>query len=116
MAREVGSGRYTRVMCLDGPGPGVACHQYRVEDVRRPSRFFAGIVFQKGPILENDINGCTNEDLLAIVVDRLECFQRGEFSCPENESALKKVKEAIFWLEGRTKERQQRGVEGKSVV
>ena len=113
---EIGSQRYTQVTCLDEPGPGGACHEYRVEDVSRPSRFFAGIVFQHGPVLENPINGCFMEDLLAVVIDRLQHFQKGDYACSENAYALENIEEALHWLNKRTKGREERGVKGKSVV
>jgi len=46
------------------------------------------VSFQDGPVKETGINGIHNEDLLVIVLDRLEGFQRGQFeaetqsSCP----------------------------------
>lgn len=74
----------------------------------------AEVNFQKGGVrVPADINGLTNEALLAIVADRLEHFQRGEFSCNENGIALKYVECALDWLRGRTKDRIARGVEGK---
>jgi len=55
------------------------------------------------------------EDLLNIVVDRLESFQSGDFACRENALALTKVQEALHWLNHRTADRIDRDVEGKSV-
>lgn len=63
----------------------------------------------------SDVNGITNELLLAIVIDRLETFQRGEYACPENEHALGNLRFALDHLRRRTKEREARGVEGKLV-
>jgi hypothetical protein len=68
--------------------------------------------FQHGPIKEVGVNGLTNEVLLAIVVDRLEFFQRGQFACEENADALGYVKLAGEALEARTKRRTDQGVEG----
>lgn len=70
------------------------------------------IRFQNGPIQESGINGVTQEALLAIVRDRLRCFQAGPFACRENAIALTKLDEAAMWLEERTKARTRRGVEG----
>jgi hypothetical protein len=114
--REVTKGEHTRVVCLDVPGSGGACHKYRVEASKGVSRYYAGICFQDGPVVENRVNGCTNEDLLSIVLDRLEHFQLGDYACPENDVALDKVAAALFWLHRRTCLRQERGVEGKSVL
>ncbi len=72
------------------------------------------IRFQLGPVKEFGENGCQIEDVLHVVVDRLEGFQRGQFKCRENALAITKLQEALHWLEHRTRERQRRGVEGKN--
>lgn len=109
----------TVVICLDEPGQGGACHKY----VSFPQNTVKGEVspnllevnFQNGPIKENGINGCQNEDLLTIVIDRLQGFQSGEFKCRENAIALTKLEESLMWLRKRTQDRIDRGVEGTSV-
>jgi hypothetical protein len=53
--------------------------------------------------------------LLAVVRDRLECFQRGPFACDTNQQALDHVVAAMESLHSRTKERVVRGVEGTNV-
>ena len=116
---EIGSKKYTQVVCLDEPGAGGACHEYEVRAVSLPGSFsdtdvFARVSFQNGPIKENGVNGCHQEDLLAIVVDRLQCFQKGEFACRENAMALTMIEEALMWLRKRTQDRIDRGVEGTS--
>ena len=115
---SIGSARFTRVVCLDKPGAGNACHEYSVESITKdeiePVRNFASVSFQNGPIKENGVNGCFQEDLLAIVIDRLRSFQAGEYACRENALALTKLEEAMHWLNHRTAERQARGVEGTS--
>ena len=68
--------------------------------------------FQEGPILENGLNGVFNEDLLAMVLCRLEHFQKSEFSCRENAVAITKIEEALMWLRKRTDDREARGVLG----
>lgn len=119
MSRKVniGSSRFTEVLCLDEPGAGNACHQYVVYPVEgTPSdrELFAEVYFQNGPIQEAGVNGCHQEDLLAIVIDRLRSFQAGPFACRENALALTKCEEALHWLNSRTADRQVRGVEGTS--
>jgi hypothetical protein len=69
------------------------------------------IIFQEGLFSRDGINGMTNEVLLAIVRDRLECFQLGPFPCEENVRALNFVTEAMYWLGVRTKDRISRAVE-----
>jgi len=70
------------------------------------------IAFQDGPIGEVGVNGIQTEDLLAIVIDRLGCFQRGELPCRENEGAIKHAQVALEFLLMRMRERRERGVEG----
>ena len=68
--------------------------------------------FQKGPIKETGINGVSNEVLLAVVVARLEAFNKGEHVCRENSLAITAVEEALLWLKKRTLDRELKGVEG----
>lgn len=71
--------------------------------------------FQKGPIKEHGVNGVCNEDLIAMVITRLEHFNQSDFSCRENLMAITKLEEALLWLRKRTMGREQRGVEGTHV-
>lgn len=102
------------IRVLDDPGSGGAHHAYEVVagDAVPPTY----INFQNGPINEAGVNGLTQEVLLAIVADRLRCFQSGPFSCRENALALTKIEEAQHWLQQRTLERMRRGVEGTNKV
>lgn len=76
----------------------------------------AKIHFQEGPIKENGVNGVCNEDLIAMVLCRLEHFQNSPYGCRENALAITKLEEAMLWLRKRTLGRDQRGVEGTSEV
>lgn len=108
------------VVALDSPGSGGANHQYEIRGVKGPLDHHPiptiPIRFQNGPIAEVGANGISNEALLAIVIDRLECFQRGQYTCRENALALTKAQEAMHWLKHRTLERTARGVEGTHKV
>lgn len=97
------------VTVLDEPGAGGANHEYRVT---QPNGVWFPISFQNGPIAEAGVNGLTHEVLLAIVIDRLQSFQKGPYACRENALALTKLEEAQHWLFHRTLARMQRGVEG----
>ena len=110
---------YIEVHCLDGKGAGGAHHKYSVVrkeiDAEKGGQLELGhIHFQEGAILENGVNGLTNEALLAIVAHRLECFQSGPFPSEYNASALSGVQFAKAVLEMRTRDRKARNVEGKS--
>ena len=113
---QEGQHRFTKIVVSDKPGAGGACHKYYISPVDRAHRDafgeFAHIKFQNGPVAENGVNGCHQEDLLHIVVDRLEHFQKGDYACRENALALTKIQEALHWLNHRTSDRQRRGVEG----
>lgn len=113
---NIGSRNYTEVLVMDEPGEGNACHKYCICRADGASYDAAGefgfVKFQNGPIKENGVNGCHQEDLLAIVIDRLRSFQAGEYSCRENALALTKCEEALHWLNHRTADRTERGVEG----
>lgn len=113
--------KYTKIMALDKKGAGGAHHVYAVDSAatigenETPDRF-ACISFQHGAIQENGINGCQNEDLISIVIERLQDFQNGDFPCRENAIALTHLETALLWLNKRTAGRIERDVEGKSVV
>ena len=122
---EIGTHRFTEVMVTDNPGEGGACHEYviRPEPINPPddpsmatTTDFAQISFQNGPVKEKGINGCHQEDLLVIVIDRLQSFQAGKWACRENALALTKIQEAIHWLNHRTQDRVRRGVEGTNTL
>lgn len=120
---DIGSSRFTRVLVADEPGAGGACHEYGIchepqtsDDMAHPWNEYGYIKFQNGPIGENGVNGCHQEDLLAIVLHRLQSFQAGPFACRENAIAITKIEEAMHWLNHRTVQRQKRGVEGTSAV
>lgn len=72
--------------------------------------------FQHGPIKECGVNGVANEDLIAMVICRLEHFQLSPFACKENAEAIKKLEESLMWLRKRTFNRENRGVEGASTI
>lgn len=102
-----------KVEALDGPGPGGASHEYRIEYAQNgPACNACEVHFQNGPIGEAGVNGISNEALLAIVEDRLKGFQSGQYACRENALALTHLQESMHWLHHRTRERVARGVEG----
>lgn len=103
---------------LDEPGQGGACHKYLIHADESKVVLKDGVTvsclveFQNGPIKEHGVNGISGEVLLAIVRDRLECFQRGPYACDTNQQALDHVIAAMESLASRTRERVERGVEG----
>ena len=57
-------------------------------------------------------NGTTLEEMLRVTIERLKDLNN-RFSCRENALAITKCQEALFWLNERTRDREERGVEGK---
>lgn len=101
------------VRVLDNPGEGGACHVYEIDlDHGRDGMEVFPIRFQLGLVAETDVNGVTQEALLAIVIDRLRGFQTGRYACRENAIALTHFEEGLMWLQRRTRLRIARGVEG----
>jgi hypothetical protein len=92
------------VVKADGQSP------HSVEDI------LCKIDFQEGPINEVGVNGVMNEDLIVMVIRRLEGFQSSEFKCRENAVAITKLEESLMWLGKRTRGREVRGVEGTNAV
>ena len=114
------SHKYTDVFKDDYVGPGNGAHHYLIEPkqtVGEPRKnTFVEIIFQDGPIGEAGVNGVMDENLIAIVIDRLRGFQKGPYVCRENAIALTKLEESLMWLKERTAGRQARGVEGTHKV
>lgn len=113
-----------------------APHHFEVFADRGESRLqirVCKVDFQKGPIEEHGVNGVTNEDLIAMVICRLEHFnqhtetyiasllgdevaQITECGCRETKIAIAKLEEALVWLRERTLGRGARGVAGTDIV
>lgn len=104
------------VRVVDEPGQGGANHRYEIALPNNGPIY--GLDFQDGPISVdgNGVNGVTHEALLAVVADRLRCFQDGAYRCKANACALTHIEEAMHWLQQRTLERMRRGVEGTHTV
>ncbi len=103
---------------LDEPGHGGACHKYLITEYKEGTAVNLNVNFQNGPINAdgNGVNGVQNEDLLAIVIDRLQGFQSGPYKCPENAAALECCQHAMKVLQERTAKRVARQVEGTHTV
>jgi hypothetical protein len=103
----------SNVAALDerDPAAGGASHTYGVQyggpkDVCR-------IQFQHGArAVEGSTAGVFDDDLLAIVQDRVEAFQAGPFACPENAIALASIVAAREALGVRVARRIKAGVLG----
>lgn len=78
------------------------------------------ILWQNSPLgrgeelIEPD--GAFVETVIQIVIDRLQFYQSGKFSCQENAIAIIKLQEALHWLNHRTTDREKRSVEGTHII
>lgn len=68
------------------------------------------INFQDGQIKDGNINGVFDEDLIAVIIKRLECMQNSKYKCSENAFALIKLEEAFMALKTKSSETKIRGV------
>lgn len=68
----------------------------------------ADLHFQQGMISPEGVNGVINEDFLLILIDRVESFQKSKLACKENEYALAKLYEALWWLNKKGKKKVTR--------
>ena len=105
--------KYTKVYCEDDWHYN-APHHFTVSSVE--GKVLQEINFQEGPIKEAGINGVNNEDLLLMVVTRLEAFQNSDFRCDENQEAINSLYDAIDVLRSRTNRREAEGKEGTHLV
>jgi hypothetical protein len=98
---------------------GGASHEYTVRLTDRPQTeaplsSVATIQFQHGPRdEEGSTPGCTDQVLVAILIDRYESFQAGPYACRENAIVITKLQETLHWMRHRAIERAERGVLGK---
>jgi len=66
------------------------------------------------PALRTVKDGTTNEELLRVLIDRMNSMQ-AKFPCRENAIATTHFETGLLWLEKRTADRTARGVEGKHI-
>ncbi len=68
---------------------------------------------QNGPIKENGVNGCQVDTMIEaarLIINGLN----EKFPCDENEKALHYLKQALWWMAERKRNREKRGVEGEN--
>lgn len=75
----------------------------------------AELSFQLGAVLDNGVNGITNEALLALLIHRTKMLDI-KFPCEENVLAITHMQNALLALEARTHRRILRNVEGHHVA
>lgn len=57
-------------------------------------------------------DGTTNEEVFKMLIDRMKYLQ-DKFPCRENAIVITNLEESLMWLEKRTQNRKEQGVEGK---
>ena len=74
------------------------------------------INWQDGPLgrgaERKDPNGAFVEGVIQAAIGRLRFYNSGKFSCRENSCAITHLEEALHWCESRTRDREERAVEG----
>lgn len=103
----------SNVAALDerDPNAGNASHEYGIQ--YGGPKDVTHIQFQHGPRgVANSVAGIFDDDLLAIIQDRMEGFQSGPYACEENQQALDHIKAARAALGLRVARRIQQGVLG----
>ena len=114
---DIGTTRFTKIKVVDESGDDGACNSYEIipseEETFRISHLpIAQIQFQNGPVPDKGVNGIFIEDLLAICIHRLNGFQTGKLACTFNANAVEHIELALQFLQARTEDRKDRGVEG----
>ena len=73
------------------------------------------ITFYKKNLDGGEESGTTLEEVIRVAILRLSNLNM-RFGCRENSLAITKLEEALMWLNKRTEDRIERGVEGKHQV
>jgi len=94
-------------------------HRYEVDNFEdpksqgNPNQIIQFIEKEKNPsgALATVCDGTTNEELLRVLIDRLQ-FLSQKLPSRESAIALNYIQQALAWLKKRTEDRRARGVEG----
>lgn len=74
------------------------------------------ISWQNGPLQfgekSKEPNGAFVEGVMQAALGRLKYYQSTKFSCRENALAITNLEEALHWCQHRTRDREERQVEG----
>lgn len=91
------------------------CDNFENSDSGQTIQFIQKEPKEVGSTELNTINdGTTNEEVLTMLIDRMSYLQ-GKFPCRENALVITKLEESLMWLNKRTSDRKNRGVEGKQI-
>lgn len=90
-------------------------HRYELSHFEQPNRFQVLQFIEKDAAMQTIHDGTTNEEVLAMLIDRLK-YLSNRLPSRETSLAITKCEEALMWLNMRTADRKTRGVEGTSKV
>lgn len=91
---------------------GGASHKY---EFRIAGELVGSLQFQHGPRQEPESTpGVVEAAVLAVLMDRLQCFQAGPFASRENAIALTHLETALLFIKRRADNRAKCGVLGKN--
>ncbi len=97
-------------------------HRYELSNFENKDQDGQVLQFiQKEPAFEGSTefktvnDGTTNEELLEVLINRLNYFQ-AKLPCRENAVAITHIETALLWLNKRTADRLKRNVEGKPLA
>jgi hypothetical protein len=94
-------------------------HAYEVDNFESSDTQLIEFI-QKEPLFDGSAelktirDGTTNEEILSMLIDRMNYLQ-DKFPCRENAAVIIKLDECLMWLNKRTQDRVDRGVEGKQI-
>lgn len=97
------------------PGHKYELKGFEIESNTQEIQFIEKTKAQDSSELITINDGTTNEEVLEMLIDRMN-FLQGSFACRENEFVITKLEEALLWLNKRTSDRVKRNVEGKHLV
>jgi hypothetical protein len=95
-------------------------HKYTLDsfeskELKQTLQFIEKVPIEPGSTTLRTINdGTTNEEVLRMLIDRIEYLQ-ALFPCRENAIVITKLQESLMWLDKRTADRVARNVEGKQI-
>lgn len=94
-------------------------HKYIAQNFENPEngqtiQFIEKVPADSSGVLKTENDGTTNEQLMEILIDRLQYLQ-AKFPCKENACCITHLEEGLMWLEKRTRDRIKRGVEGRHI-
>lgn len=107
LARE----KYIREETHCGRLAGLSEEAARATAVKAADKIQSSVGFDAELITVHD--GTTNEEVLAMLIDRMNYLQK-LCPCRENAIVITKLEESLMWLNKRTAERKARNVEGTS--